>query len=70
MVHRYAVALRRDDDGTERNRIIRIDPAGIEPGDSFEPGKDAGTDADSTEAPFDVPDANLPSSDTEKEDEQ
>jgi hypothetical protein len=50
------VALLRDDDGAERNRIVRLDPAGIEAGDSFEPGKDAGTDLDGTETPFDVPD--------------
>jgi hypothetical protein len=68
---RAKVAVRRDDDRTERNRIIRIDPAGVDPGDAFEPGKGAGTDTDNIETPFDVPDADSSPSDTEsKEDEQ
>jgi hypothetical protein len=67
---RAKVVIRRDDDGTERNRIVRLDPAGIEAGDAFEPGKDAGMDADSTETPFDVPDAESSSEDAKEEDEQ
>jgi hypothetical protein len=59
------VVIRRDDDGTERNRIVRLDPAGVEAGDSFEPSAEAGTDADSTETPFEVPDVESPSEDTE-----
>jgi hypothetical protein len=34
---RAKVALRKDDDGTERNRVVRFETAGVEPGDPFEP---------------------------------
>jgi hypothetical protein len=39
------LALRRDDDGNESNRLVRFECVGIEPGDAFEP-KDAPTDQD------------------------
>jgi hypothetical protein len=41
------LALRRDDDGTERNRVVRFDPTGIEPAEPepFTPIADT-TDAD------------------------
>jgi hypothetical protein len=31
------IALRKNDDGTAYNRVVRMEPAGIEPGDAFEP---------------------------------
>lgn len=31
------LALRKDDDGTERNRVKKFDMVGVEPGDAFEP---------------------------------
>jgi hypothetical protein len=34
---RAKIALRKNDDGTEHNRVVRFEPAGIEPGDAFEP---------------------------------
>jgi hypothetical protein len=34
---RVRLSLRRDDDGGERNRVVRIDAAGVEPGDAFAP---------------------------------
>ena len=37
---RAKVAPRKNDDGTEYNRINRFEPAGIEPGDAFEPPPD------------------------------
>ncbi len=44
------LALRRDDDGNESNRLVRFECIGIEPGDAFEPKEDdvglAGTDQD------------------------
>jgi hypothetical protein len=56
---RAKIALRKDDDGNERNRVVRFEFAGVEPGDTFEPP--AGGDADGAGAaggdtPFDVPD--------------
>jgi hypothetical protein len=44
------LALRRDDDGNEGNRLTRFEFAGIEPGDAFEP-QDTGADADPGAAP-------------------
>ncbi len=37
---RAKIALRKNDDGTEYNRIARFVPAGVEPGDAFEPPRD------------------------------
>jgi hypothetical protein len=37
---RAKIALRKNDDGTEHNRVVRFEPAGIEPGDAFEPPLD------------------------------
>ena len=37
---RGRLALRRDDDGHESNRLTRFECAGIEPGDAFEPKDD------------------------------
>jgi hypothetical protein len=34
---RVRVSLRRDDDGTERNRVVRFEFAGVEPPDAFAP---------------------------------
>jgi hypothetical protein len=34
---RAKVALRKNDDGTEHNRIVRFESAGIEEGDAYEP---------------------------------
>lgn len=42
---RAKVALRKNDDGSENNRIVRFEPAGIEQGDAYEP-----TDADNQAA--------------------
>jgi hypothetical protein len=42
---RGKLALRPNDDGSESNRLIRFECAGIEPGDAFEP-KDDELDAD------------------------
>jgi hypothetical protein len=38
---RAKIALRKNDEGTEHNRVIRFEPAGIEPGDAFEPSPDS-----------------------------
>jgi hypothetical protein len=43
---RVKVALRRDDDGTESNRVTRFEFVGVEPGDAFEPKADADTSFD------------------------
>jgi hypothetical protein len=48
---RAKIVLRKNDDGAEYNRVVRFEPAGIEPGDSFEPapedeGKVTTADAD------------------------
>src|SRR5262249_50565629 len=43
MLVRVKVALRRDEDGTEFNRVKKFDFVGVEKGDAFEPdAKDAG----------------------------
>lgn len=47
---RGKLALRRDDDGNEANRLTRFEFAGVEPGDAFEP-QDTGADADPGAAP-------------------
>jgi hypothetical protein len=38
---RAKIALRKNDDGAEHNRVVRFEPAGIERGDAFEPGPEA-----------------------------
>jgi hypothetical protein len=38
---RGKLAIRRDDDGNESNRLVRFECIGIEPGDAFEPKDDA-----------------------------
>jgi hypothetical protein len=47
---RAKIALRKNDDGTEHNRVVRFEPAGIEQGDAFESPPDDGTDASSDDA--------------------
>jgi hypothetical protein len=47
---RAKIALRKNDDGTEHNRVIRFESAGIERGDAFEPGTEA--DANGVCEPF------------------
>jgi hypothetical protein len=50
------VALRRDDDGTERNRVVSIEVTGIDPPDPFAPTDEEPTDAgpgDAWEPPAD-----------------
>jgi len=42
---RAKIALRKNDDGTEHNRVVRFEPAGIEPGDAFEPPPDSDNQA-------------------------
>src|SRR5262245_11407164 len=37
---RGKLALRRDDDGNESNKLVRFECIGIEPGDAFEPKED------------------------------
>jgi hypothetical protein len=46
---RGKLALRKDDEGNERNRLIRFEAAGTEKGDAFEPAAD---DRDATEDDF------------------
>jgi hypothetical protein len=57
------LALRKDDDGNEHNRVVRFEPAGIEAGDAFEPAADPGTGEDEADTTFtvDAPEANPPS---------
>ena len=38
---RAKIVLRKNDDGAEHNRVVRFEPAGIEPGDAFEPPPEA-----------------------------
>jgi hypothetical protein len=38
---RAKIALRKNDDGSEHNRVARFEPAGIESGDAFEPTPEA-----------------------------
>ncbi|HBI43528.1 MAG TPA: hypothetical protein DDY78_11840 [Planctomycetales bacterium] len=45
---RGKLAIRRNDDGSESNRLTRFECAGIEPGDAFEP-----TDTPEADASFD-----------------
>jgi hypothetical protein len=42
---RGKLALRTNDDGTESNRLLRFECAGVEPGDAFEPDDKAEVDA-------------------------
>jgi hypothetical protein len=37
---RGKLALRRDDDGNENNKLVRFECIGVAPGDAFEPGDD------------------------------
>lgn len=37
---RARIARRKNEDGVEYNRVVRFEPAGIEPGDAFEPSPD------------------------------
>lgn len=39
---RGKLSLRTDDDGTERNRLVRFECVGVEPGDAFEPQDNRG----------------------------
>ena len=41
---RVKVALRRDDDGNEINKVTRFEYVGVEPGDAFEPKDGEGDD--------------------------
>lgn len=52
---RAKIALRKNDEGTEHNRVVRFEPAGIEQGDAFEPtpeGEAEETPADGSSVPF------------------
>jgi len=42
---RARIALRKNDQGVEHNRVVRFESAGIEQGDAFEPPTDDDTDA-------------------------
>jgi hypothetical protein len=57
---RAKIALRKNDDGVEHNRVIRFEPAGVEAGDAFEPAPDANADSESERFPFggNAPDRN------------
>lgn len=54
---RAKIALRKNDDGSENNRVVRFDPAGIEPGDAFEPPPESRAIGESEPVPFDTPQA-------------
>jgi hypothetical protein len=54
---RAKIALRKNDDGTEYNRVVRFEPAGIEPGDAFEPPPGDDVNGESESLPFDTPQA-------------
>jgi hypothetical protein len=74
---RVRLSLRRDDDGTERNRVTRMEAAGVEPGDAFAPESDPDGDQTDTsfepatfdggqaQAPTATPSSELPSPPTE-----
>jgi hypothetical protein len=47
---RVRVALRRDDDGNETNRVTRFEYTGVEPGDAFAP-KDGAADGEQLRPP-------------------
>jgi hypothetical protein len=47
---RAKVTRRKNEDGTEFNRVVRFEPAGIEPGDAFEPEPEAAPEAPTAEA--------------------
>jgi hypothetical protein len=49
---RAKIALRKNDDGTEHNRVVRFEPAGVERGDAFEPAPETSTDDTSEVFPF------------------
>lgn len=49
---RAKIALRKNDDGTEHNRVVRFEPAGIEPGDAFEPPPENDANGESELFPF------------------
>jgi hypothetical protein len=51
IIIRGKLAIRRDDDGNESNRLVRFDCIGIEKGDAFEP-KDDGAAGSDTSFPF------------------
>src|SRR5690348_12954625 len=47
---RAKVTRRKNEDGTEFNRVVRFETAGIEPGDAFEPETEAPPEAPAEEA--------------------
>jgi hypothetical protein len=49
---RARISLRTNDDGTQHNRVVRFEPAGIEPGDAFEPPPGAGAGGEGESFPF------------------
>jgi hypothetical protein len=51
------IALRKNDDGTEFNRVVRFEPAGVEQSDAFEPGPEADANGECESPTFgsDVP---------------
>jgi hypothetical protein len=49
---RAKIALRKNDDGSEHNRVIRFEPAGVEPGDAFEPTPKNYVNGESESLPF------------------
>jgi hypothetical protein len=48
---RGKLALRRDDDGNESNRLTRFECVGIAPGDAYEPPADGADQGDATPPP-------------------
>ena len=55
------LALRRDDDGNERNRVVRFDAIGVEPEDAYAPANDApGKPSEAAEPERDGADGGLP----------
>jgi hypothetical protein len=54
---RARIALRKNEDGTEHNRVVRFEPAGNEPGDAFEPPPENDVNGQSGSFPFGSPQA-------------
>ncbi len=65
---RAKIALRKNDDGTEHNRVVRYEPAGLEPDDPFAPSANSNNQASADTADAGVGervsvDANAPTCD-------
>jgi hypothetical protein len=52
---RAKIALRKNDDGTEHNRVVRFEPAGVERGDAFEPPQEIDENGESESFSFGTP---------------